>query len=480
VGVRSRIRSGVGEFRTALSRRQEGPVWVPAEPAPAPVPAEMILSTPTEDIDRAVPRGLRLAASWSWRVILVAVLVYGLARVAGYLSEVVIPVAIAILLAAMLSPVASRLRGWGLHRGPATAVTVLGGIALIVGALTLIGTQIASQAGELSDNVVTGFNNLVTTLENSRLPISSGFFDPGQWGDRIQNFLTESQSTIATYAAEIGTRVGHFLAGLAITLFSLFYFLYDGRGIFTFLLRFFPQESRARVDHAASNGWRALSGYVRATILVALSDAVGVLIGALILGVPVAPALAALVFIGAFVPLVGAFVSGFVAVIVALVALGWVKALLMLVVIIVVMQLEGHILQPFLLGRAVKVHPLAVLLAIAAGIIVGGIVGALLAVPLLAFTKSFIQYLHGHPIPHTDNGRRRRGRLRERPGAAAPAVGAAVPDDPTGTPSALEEEVAPPQPPSGSSAEDNTAQAELQPGTTDDAPRDGSSGSDTV
>jgi hypothetical protein len=223
-------------------------------------------------------------------------------------------------------------------------------------------------------------------------------------------------------------------------LFSLFYFLYDGRGIFTFLLGAFPQESRARVDHAASNGWRALSGYVRATILVALSDAVGVLIGALILGVPVAPALAALVFIGAFVPLVGAFVSGFVAVIVALVALGWIKALLMLVVIILVMQVEGHILQPFLLGRAVKVHPLAVLLAIAVGIIVAGIVGALLAVPLLAFLKSFVQYLHGHPIPSSGEPRRRLGPRREDPTSLAPAVGPAVPPDPAGTPTAMAEE----------------------------------------
>jgi predicted PurR-regulated permease PerM len=179
----------------------------------------------------------------------------------------------------------------------------------------------------------------------------------------------------------------------------MFYFLYDGRGIFTFLLNFFPRESRARVDEAARKGWRSLSSYVRATILVALVDAIGVLIVALIVGVPVAPALAALVFIGAFIPLVGALVSGFVAVIVALVTLGWLQALIMLAGIIVVMQIEGHVLQPFLLGRAVKLHPLAVLLAIAIGIIVAGIVGALMAVPLLAFTKSFIQYLHGAVDP---------------------------------------------------------------------------------
>jgi predicted PurR-regulated permease PerM len=124
-----------------------------------------------------------------------------------------------------------------------------------------------------------------------------------------------------------------------------------------------------------------------------------VLIVALILGVPVAPALAALVFIGAFVPIVGALVSGFVAVLVALVALGWVQALIMLGGVILVMQIEGHVLQPFLLGRAVKLHPLAVLIAIAIGIIVGGIVGALMAVPLLAFTKSFVLYLAGAAEP---------------------------------------------------------------------------------
>jgi len=127
------------------------------------------------------------------------------------------------------------------------------------------------------------------------------------------------------------------------------------------------------------------------------------------------------------VPLVGAFVSGFVAVVVALVALGWVQALIMLGAIILVMQIEGHILQPFLLGRAVKLHPLAVLLAIAVGIIVAGIFGALMAVPLLAFSKSFLQYLHGHPLPPTGEGWRRLGARWADPGAAAPAVGPAVP-----------------------------------------------------
>ncbi|HEY0239747.1 MAG TPA: AI-2E family transporter, partial [Friedmanniella sp.] len=164
----------------------------------------------------------------------------------------------------------------------------------------------------------------------------------------------------------------------------------------------FPRRSRLRVDGAAQNGWHSLSSYVRATILVALADGVGVLIAALFIGVPAAPALATLVFIGAFVPIVGAFVSGFVAVLVALVALGWVQALIMLGAIVFVMELESHVLQPFLMGRAVKLHPLAVLFAIAIGIVLGGIVGALFAVPLLAFAKTFIQHLSDElPDPAT-------------------------------------------------------------------------------
>jgi len=419
VGLPRRLWSGVTEWRAAVARSQEAPGWTGPDSTVPGLPAELVVSTPTEDIDRAVPHGLRLAASWSWRIILVAALVYGLGRVAGYLSEVVIPVAIAILLAAMLAPVANRLRSWGWKSGAASAVTLLGGLVLIAGALTLITSQIVAQAADLSSNVTDGFNQLLATVQRSRLPISASYFDVDRWGERIQDFLTESRSTIASYAAEVGSQVGHFVAGVAITLFSLFYFLYDGRGIFAAVLRFFPSESRSRVDHAASNGWRALSGYVRATILVALADAVCVLIGALVLGVPVAPALAALVFIGAFVPLVGAFVSGTVAVLVALVALGWVQALIMLGVIIFVLEVEGHVLQPLLLGRAVKLHPLAVLLAIASGIVVAGIIGALLAVPLLAFTKSFVEYLRGHKIPR---GEVSGGSSRE------PAAGAAVPD----------------------------------------------------
>jgi len=379
-----------------------------AELAPQADPA--IATTNAAELNALVPRGLQIAAAWSWRVILVVILLWGIVWLVRYLSEVFIAVAVAILLTALMLPVANALKKgrWGLPRAAATAVTVIGAVASIVAVLIVIGGQIAGQGAELSTNVVNGFNQLsywlnngplTGWLRNGPLHLSAAWLDSSTWVAKITEFLKASSSTIAGYAAEFGASVGHFLAGVALALFSLFYFIYDGRGIFTFLLNFIPRASRDRVDQASLRGWRSLSSYVRATILVALVDSIGVLIVALILGVPVAPALAALVFLGAFVPIVGALVSGFVAVLVALVALGWVQALIMLGGVILVMQVEGHVLQPFLLGRAVKLHPLAVLISIAIGIITGGIVGALLAVPLLAFTKSFVLYLAGTAEP---------------------------------------------------------------------------------
>ncbi len=371
----------------------------PARAAPAEPEMQPVATATASQSDATVPRGVQVAAAWSWRVIVIAVMILGVGWIARYLSEVLVPIAVAILLTALLQPVANRLRIWRFPRGAATAVSVLGGLAVILGVLTLIGTVIVNESTTLSGNVVTGFNQLIGWLQNGPLHLDPGWFEVDTWGDRIQDFLAASRETIASYAAEITAQVGHFFAGLAIALFTLFYFLYDGRGIFSFLLKFFPISSRERVDRAAQRGWRSLSSFVRATILVALVDAVGVLIAALIIGVPLAPALAGLVFLGAFVPIVGALVAGFVAVLVALVALGPIKALIMLGAIILVQQVEGHVLQPFLLGRAVKVHPLAVILGIAIGIVIGGIVGALIAVPIIAFSKTFVQDLTGAAEP---------------------------------------------------------------------------------
>ena len=391
------------EGRMRRLRRQPGPGRAADGPA-RPVtnggarPARNGTTMPTEDqaaellgVEHSIPRGIRVAAGWSWRVILVVALIAGIGWLLGYLSEVTIPLAVAILLTALLTPVNKRLQKWGVPRHLAVAISVIGGLVVVLGVLTLVVTQIVSQSDSLVTSATTGFTRLTSWLQNGPLHISANVLQTSQLTDRVTNFLKESQSSITTYAAEFGSQVGHFFAGVAIALFALFYFLSGGRTIWTFLLKFFPLPSRSGVDRAALKGWVALGHYVRATIVVAAADAVGVLIVAEILRVPLAPALSALVFLGAFVPIVGAFVSGFLAVLVALVTLGWVKALIMLAGIVLVMELEAHVLQPFLLGRAVKLHPLAVLLGIAIGVVVAGIVGALMSIPLLAFFKTFIQ-----------------------------------------------------------------------------------------
>lgn len=346
-----------------------------------------------ELVERDVPRGVQVAASWAWRLIVIVIMIIGIGWLFGYLSEVTIPIAVAILLAALISPVSNFFTRHGFPRALSALLGMIIGVVLVSGTITLIATQIASQAENIGTKVADGFAQVTGWLANGPLNVPQEFLQVNKMTDEVRNFLNSSSSTIAKYAAGVGTGIGHFFAGFAITIFATFFFLYDGHGIWGFLIKLAPVRARRPIDGAGKTGWISLVHYVRATIAVAFADAIGVLIVALVLRVPGAAALAALVFLGAFIPLVGAFVSGFVAVFVALVMLGWVQALVMLAGIVAVMELEAHVLQPFLLGRAVKLHPLAVLLGVAIGVIVGGIVGALMSIPVLAFAKTFIQYL---------------------------------------------------------------------------------------
>ena len=183
------------------------------------------------------------------------------------------------------------------------------------------------------------------------------------------------------------------MTGALLMLFTLIFLLHGGRNIYEFVTRIVPTGARERVRDAGRAGFHSLIGYVRATFLVALVDAVGIGTGLAIMGIPLALPLASLVFLGAFIPLVGAVLSGFLAVVVALLAKGFVYALITLGLIIAVQQLEAHVLQPLVMGRAVSIHPLAIVLAIATGGVLAGIVGALLAVPLLAVLNSAIRVL---------------------------------------------------------------------------------------
>lgn len=340
------------------------------------------------DFDRAVPRGIQIAAAWAWRVLLIAALVAGIGWVLATLSAVTIPLAIGVMLAAGLLPIAHRLMKWGLPRSLAAVLTLVGGLLVLGGLVTLIVAQIASQSDQLVDRATEGFNQLIAWLNSGPLHISQQQIDDGY--GQVADYVKQQQTTIFRYATTGAGAVGTFATGVVLAIFAMFFMLYDGPKIWSWLIRLVPEAARERFDGGARAGWKSLMEYVRATVIVAAVDAAFPLVAAIIMGVPMAPALGALLFVGAFVPIVGLLVTGFVVVLITLVTVGPIQALIMLGVIIGVNQLEGHILQPLLLGKAVSLHPLAVIFGIAIGISVAGIVGALLIVPLMAFGKSFI------------------------------------------------------------------------------------------
>jgi putative heme transporter len=264
----------------------------------------------------------------------------------------------------------------------------VGTLIVILGLLTLVGSQISGGMGDMARQVSDGIQQVRDYIRNT-LGISDDQL--GEYVEQARQWL--SNANLGSRLSAAGVTAGHFVAGVFIALFSLFFFLFDGRNIWAYLVRLFPRSARPYVDSSGVVAWEQLTHYVRATVLVAAVDAVGITAGALILQVPFAIAIGVLVFLLSFIPIVGALLSGAVAVLLALVAHGPVTALIMLAVVIAVQQLESHVLQPFILGRSVRVHPIAVIGAIACGAILAGIVGTLVAVPVLAVAKAVANHL---------------------------------------------------------------------------------------
>jgi predicted PurR-regulated permease PerM len=359
-------------------------------------------------IEDGVPTALRTAAAWSWRLLVVVAGLYGLLYAMAYVAVVVVPVIVALLLAALLQPGAAALVRHGWPRSLAAFAMLLVGLGVVAGIITLVVNRVIAGFADLADQVSEGLEQVESFVVRS-FPITQNQLETAV--GQAQEFLVDNEQELATGAITTATTVGEVFTGIVLALFTLFFFLKDGRSIWLWVVGLFPRESRAYVDEAARRSWRTLISYVRATVAVALVDAVGIGIGLAVLGVPLVIPLAALVFLGAFIPIIGSFLAGSVAVLVALVAVGPIKALIALGVVIAVMQLEGHVLQPLLLGRAVHVHPLAVVLAIAAGLLVGGIFGALIAVPTVACANVAGTYLSRRhdgprpPEPHPERAR---------------------------------------------------------------------------
>lgn len=385
-------RSGSDEEREDRLAERIAHQWalIRAERRPEPVPIE----TGPSNFSRAqVPWGVDLAAAWAWRFLVICAAGYLVFRVIGYFSLIALPIAVALLIAALTSPLVRWLRSIGLPQGLAAAFVVVGGIAFVGLLLTFAGQQVANGASDLADQVVKGIGEIRTWLKTG--PLNASDSQINDYLDSAQKAITERSKDGAALSqvTGIGTALGHVLAGFFIVLFSTYFFLADGARIWSWLVRLAPRAAREHVDSSGHVAWVSLTQFVRATVIVAAVDAAGIMIVAAILQVPFVLAIGVLVFLGSFVPMVGATVAGTVAILVALVDQGPFTALLMLGGVILVQQIEGHVLQPFLMGRFVSLHPLGVIIAIGCGVLVAGVAGALVAVPLAAAGNAVVQHL---------------------------------------------------------------------------------------
>ncbi|MBP2475573.1 putative PurR-regulated permease PerM [Crossiella equi] len=353
------------------------------------------------EVVEQVPYGLRVGAALSWRFLTVCGALAVLVFLIGYFASLAIPVGVALLMAALMAPAVRQLVSWRVPQWAATTIVVIGGLLLVVGVLVSVVAAFVNGVPELQAKVVVGLDQIRDWLVHGPLGLTQQDLD--QYLSRFVEMLKSNVSSIATNAVNTTVLtvvgVGELLTGFLLLLFTLIFFLHDGSNIWNFMTRAVPGRARDRVDTAGRRGFASLVSYVRATVVVAVVDAVGIGIGLAIVGVPLAVPLAALVFLAAFVPIIGSLIAGSIAVLVALVANGPIQALIVLIIVIAVMQLESHVLQPLLLGKAVSLHPLAVILVIMGGLALAGIPGALLGVPVLAVLNAAIRSLVNEENP---------------------------------------------------------------------------------
>lgn len=353
-----------------------------------------VVLVPRPDPAQAVPWGVRVAAEAGWRLLILAGTVWVLMRVISSVQLVVFAFVVALLITALLQPTVARLMRHGVPRGPATALTAILGFVIIGLMGWFVTWQVMENIDDLSNQIQSGIDDLRNWLLKSPFHVTDKQIN--QIAKNLREAVGANTDQITSAGLEGVQVVVEALTGILLTFFSTLFLLYDGRRIWEWTLKLVPAAARPAVAGAGPRAWRTLTAYVRGTVLVALIDAVFIGIGIYFLDVPMAVPLAVFIFLFSFIPLVGAVASGALAVLVALVTQGVFTAVMTLAVVLAVQQIEGHILQPFILGRAVRVHPLAVVLTVATGGMVAGIGGAVVAVPLVAVTNTVVSYLKAY------------------------------------------------------------------------------------
>jgi len=368
-------RSGPGQDRAAA-----------AEQRPVGRPEHARVAMPDRRENAAeynrVPEWLQTGAAWSWRLLILALAIYLITRMLGILYIVVVPCIAALLLTALLQPLANRLCGAGLPRLAATWVTLLIAAAVLGGLVTLVATRVSADYPTL----VAEARHTATQVESllSGPPFHVKNSNVQKFLNDIPSYLSKHKSLVEGTVVTGGKIAAQFFGGLVLMLFVTFFLIKDGERIWTWLLGALRTENAERVNRAGHAAWLAVVYYIRGTVAVAAIHAVVIGLVLWIMNVPLALPLAVLVFLAAFVPLVGLLVAGALAIVVTLATKGWVDAVILLGILIVEDQLEAHLLQPQVVGRVIRLHPLAVILSLAVGGVLAGIVGAVVAVPIVA------------------------------------------------------------------------------------------------
>jgi len=388
-----RMANGVAGRRTAESRAGDaaangaapgGPPGT-AEPPAALTEAARQGRAPGAE-GAGVPRWLQTGAAWSWRLLLLAIAAYIVARVAAVLYIVVVPCAAAILLTALLQPLAGRLRRAGLGPLGATWCTLLLAVAALAGAVFLVTSRVRAE-----------YPTLVTQFKHTTADIQSWLAGPPfhlrtgslqTLSNDVVKYLSQHKSLVEGTVVTGSRIVVEILAGVVLCFFVSFFLIKDGDRIWGWLTVRLEAERKRRTDLAARAAWKAIVYYVRGTVAVAAIHAVVIGITLTIMGAPLVAPLTLFMFLAAFVPLVGMLVAGGLAILVVLATKGWIAALILFGIMVVMNQLEGHLLQPQVVGKMVRLHPLAVILVLAVGGVVAGIAGAVVAVPITAAVTS--------------------------------------------------------------------------------------------
>ena len=355
-----------------------------------------------------IPAGLERATQWSWRLLLIAAAIAVGLFVVAQLSFLIIPLFVAVLLAALAAPVSMGLRKLRFPRWLATLTTIIVFIGAVGGLVYLVVNELVRGWESLQARTILAYDDFVVFLLDSPLQVTESQLN--EWVSTIATELDINSSWVLSGALSVTSSVGSWLVGAGIAIFALIFFIHDGGRIWEYVVSWFPKLARPAILGASRSGWSTLIEFVKVQILVAFVDALGIGLGAFFLGLPLVVPIAVAVFLGAFVPIVGGTVAAALAILVALVYEGPVTALIMLIIVLAVQQLEGQVLQPLIMGPALRIHPLAVVLSIAAGGYLAGIAGVLFAVPVVAFTNVAIQYLaagewRGDPdaLPTTEN-----------------------------------------------------------------------------